>query len=130
MVFPHLNWTIVSRITLAVTILSTSIFSATPLESADYTPAKERAWEHVQTVLMSSEYGGRSGVIERWVNSPSISIVGASGPDELFLHQLISNLNPKASIGFGPSNTLSSWSSAITKYLLCKRFLCSTIKLD
>ena len=93
MVFLHSKWIIVSRIALGVTTLSASMFSATSLQAADYTPAKERAWNHVKTVLMSSEYGGRSGVIERWVHSPSISIVGASKPDQLFLQELISNWN-------------------------------------
>ena len=93
MVSLNLIWPIVSRIPLGVTILALWAYSAKAETASDYTPAKERAWEHVQTVLMSSEYGGRSGVIERWVNSPSISVVGASQPDELFLRGLISNWN-------------------------------------
>ena len=93
MVLLHLIWPIISRIPFAAPILILWAYPAIAQTVADYTPAKERAWEHVQTVLMSSEYGGRSGVIERWVNSPSISIVGASRPDELFLRELISNWN-------------------------------------
>ena len=93
MVSLNLIWPTVSRIPFSVTILVLWAYSATAQTAADYTPAKGRAWEHVQKVLMSSEYGGRSGVIERWVNSPSISIVGASQADELFLRELISNWN-------------------------------------
>ena len=93
MVSLNLIWPIVSKTPLSITILVLWAYSATAQTATDYTPAKERAWEHIQAVLMSSEYGGRSGVIERWVNSPSISIVGASQPDQLFLQKLISNWN-------------------------------------
>ena len=93
MVLLNLIWPIISTILFGAPILILWAYPAIAETVADYTPAKERAWEHVQTVLMSSEYGGRSGVIERWVNSPSISIVGASRPDELFLRELISNWN-------------------------------------
>ena len=93
MVSLRLIWPIVSSIPMGVPMLLLWAHSVMAQTVPDYTPAKERAWKHVQMVLMSSEYGGRSGVIERWVNSPSISIVGASASDQLFLQKLITNWN-------------------------------------
>ena len=52
-----------------------------------------RTWNHIETVLMSAEYGGRSGVIERWTHSPLITTVGASGADLSFIKSLILNWN-------------------------------------
>ncbi len=56
-------------------------------------PAKEHAWNHIQTVLMSFEYRGRSGFVACWSSSLLITIVGGSMTDRLFIEELIVNWN-------------------------------------
>lgn len=60
---------------------------------AEETESGGQEWNHIKTVLMSAEYGGRSGVVERWNRSPLITAVGASKTDQAYIESLIMSWN-------------------------------------
>ena len=81
----------IKGVLFAATLLGT--WAAPGFAYAEGAPAQHRAWLHLKAVLLSAEYGGRVGIVERWARPPAVTIVGGSAEDRALIRDTIIEWN-------------------------------------